>query len=185
MQHGKSGSSRGEPHLSVSNPTEQANPLPKKRRFWHRWLIDPVAKQLTQGVTPQKVALSLAVGSALALFPILGTTTTLCIIAGITLGLNQPIIQGVNALCTFIYFPLLYGFVRLGDTLARTSRSSLDIPLMISLFTHEPRQFFRQFGVTALHAILGWVVVAPFWIPLVYLVALRPLQAAARRIARN
>jgi uncharacterized protein (DUF2062 family) len=155
------------------------------RKFWQRWLVDPVARQLTQGVTPRKVALSLAVGSALALFPILGTTTTLCIIAGIALGLNQPIIQGVNALCTFVYFPLLYGFVRLGDSLAGTARSSLDIPLMISLFTHEPRQFFLRFGVTALHAILGWSVVAPFWISLVYLVALRPLQATARRLRRG
>jgi uncharacterized protein (DUF2062 family) len=157
---------------------------PQKRKFWQRRLVDPIARQLTQGVTPQKIALSIAVGSALAVFPILGTTTTLCIIAGVALGLNQPIIQGVNALCTFIYFPLIYAFVRLGDTLARSARSDLDIPVMISLFSHHPRDFLRQFGVTALHAALGWVVVAPFWIPLVYFLALKPLQASARRIKR-
>lgn len=156
---------------------------PRKRSLWQRWLIDPVARQLTQGVTPRKVALSLAVGSALALFPILGTTTTLCIVAGIALGLNQPIIQGVNALCTFVYFPLLYLFVRLGDILAGTAPSSLDVPLMLALIAHDPRQFFHRFGATALHAILGWAVVAPLWIPLVYAVALKPLQATARRIA--
>jgi uncharacterized protein (DUF2062 family) len=160
-------------------------PAVPKRTFWQRWLVDPVGRQLTQGVTPRKVALSLAIGSALALFPILGTTTTLCVIAGVALGLNQAIIQGVNALCTFIYFPLLYAFVRLGDSVARTGHSSLDVPLMISMFTHEPRQFFRQFGATALHAILGWAVVAPLWIPLVYLVALKPLQATAERIRRT
>ncbi len=158
---------------------------PPVRTFWQRWLIDPVGRQLTQGVTPSKVALSIAVGSALALFPILGTTTTLCVVAGISLGLNQPIIQGVNVLCTFIYFPLLYAFVRLGDALARTARSSLDIPLMISLITHEPRQFFHQFGVTALHAMLGWAVVAPFWVPLVYLAALKPLEATALRLRKG
>ncbi len=147
--------------------------------------MDPIGRQLTQGVTPSKVALSVAVGSALALFPILGTTTTLCVVAGITLGLNQPIIQGVNALCTFIYFPLLYAFVRLGDALARTERSSLDIPLMMSLFTHEPRQFFHQFGITALHAMLGWAVVAPFWVPLFYLVALKSLRVTVHRMRRN
>jgi len=167
----------------ISEPTTAVPPL--ERRFWRRWFLDPIGRQLTQGVTPSKVALSIAVGSALALFPILGTTTTLCVVAGITLGLNQPIIQGVNALCTFIYFPLLYAFVRLGDALAHTARSSLDIPLMISLFTHEPRQFFHQFGVTALHAMLGWAVVAAFWVPLVYLVALKPLEATALRIRRN
>jgi uncharacterized protein (DUF2062 family) len=155
---------------------------PDRRRYWQHWLVDPVVRQLTQGVTPRKISLSLAVGSALALFPIIGTTTTLCIVAGIALGLNQPIIQVVNALCTFVYFPLIYAFVRLGDTLAGGARSALDIPLMISMASHHPHEFVRLFGVTALHAMLGWAVVAPFWIPLVYFAALGPLQAAERRI---
>ena len=69
------------------------------------------------GVSPERIALTLAVGSALALLPILGTTTTLCLIAGIVLGLNQPIIQAVNALCIIVCFPLIPAFVRLGDAL--------------------------------------------------------------------
>jgi uncharacterized protein (DUF2062 family) len=156
---------------------------PRRRRFWQRWLVDPIVRQLTQGVTPPKLALSLGVGSAFALFPILGTTTTLCFLAGVVLGLNQPIMQGLNAICLLVYFPLLVAFVRLGDALARTAPSSLDIPLMISLFSHHPREFFREFGVTALHAVLGWVAVAPFWVVLIYFVALPPLRAAARRIS--
>jgi uncharacterized protein (DUF2062 family) len=155
----------------------------RRRRFWQRWLADPIVKQLTQGVTPPKIALSLGVGSALALFPILGTTTTLCFLAGVILGLNQPIMQGLNALCFLVYFPLVVVFVRLGDALARTPPSSLDIPLMVSLFAHHPGEFFREFGVTAIHAALGWLAVAPFWITLVYFLSLPPLRAAARRIS--
>jgi uncharacterized protein (DUF2062 family) len=154
-----------------------------KRRFWQRWLTDPIVRQLTQGVTPPKIALSLGVGSALALFPILGTTTTLCFLAGVVLGLNQPIMQGLNALCFLVYFPLMVAFVRLGDTLARTAPSSLDIPLMISLFAHHPGEFLREFGVTAVHAVLGWVAVAPFWIAGVYFLSLPALRGAARRIS--
>ncbi len=164
--------------------TDEPTPVPTappRRKFWQRWVVDPVGKQLTQGVTPEKIALTIAVGSALALFPILGTTTTLCIVAGIVLGLNQPIIQGVNALCTFIYFPLLLAFVRLGDRVLGSAPSSLNIALMISTFSHHPAQFLRQFGSTALHAILGWSVVAPFWTVAVYLALLPTLRAAARR----
>jgi uncharacterized protein (DUF2062 family) len=155
---------------------------PARRRFWQRWALDPIRRQLTQGVTPEKIALSIAVGSALALFPILGTTTTLCVVAGIVLGLNQPIIQGVNALCTFIYFPLLLAFVRLGDVLTGSEPSHLNIRLMISSFTHHPRDFFRQFGLVALHAMLGWVVLTPGWVAAVYVALLFPLRAAGRRI---
>ena len=166
-------------------PEKNENPVPATRRtFWQRWLADPILKQLTQGVTPEKVALSLAVGSSLALFPILGTTTGLCILAGIVLGLNQPIIQGVNALCTFVYFPLIVAFVRLGDRIAGTAPSSLNFPEMISTFSHHPAEFIRKFGVTGLHAILGWVAVMPFWMGLVYFLSLPVLRSAGRRIKR-
>jgi uncharacterized protein (DUF2062 family) len=153
-----------------------------RRSFWHRWIYDPVARQLTQGVSPQKISLTLAVGSALALFPILGTTTWLCVLAGIVFGLNQAIIQGVNALCTFAYFPLILVFVRIGDALSGKASPPVNIPAMISLATHHPADFLTQFGVTALHAMLGWAVAAPLWIPIVYFIALRPLQAAARKV---
>jgi uncharacterized protein (DUF2062 family) len=146
--------------------------------------VEPIIRQLTQGVSPKKIALTLAVGSALALFPILGTTTALCLLAGVLLGLNQPIIQAINATCIVVYFPLIAVFVRLGDVLSGSARSSLDVPLMISMFSHQPREFFSQFGVTALHAVLGWAAVAPVWIPMVYVVALRPLRVAAGRIGR-
>jgi len=81
-----------------------------------------------------------------------------------------------------VYFPLVVVFVRLGDTLAGTPPSSLNIPLMVSLFAHHPGEFFREFGVTAVHAALGWVAVAPFWIAGIYFLALPPLRGAARRI---
>ena len=168
--------------------TPDTTPVPAEtgeRGFWQRWVRDPIVKQLTQGVSPEKIALTFAVGSAFALFPILGTTTTLCLLVGILLGLNQPIIQAINALCIFVYFPLIVVFVRLGDALSGTARSTLDVPLMLSAFSHGPREFLHQFGTTGLHAILGWAVVAPFWIPAVYIVALGPLRATALRIGRQ
>jgi uncharacterized protein (DUF2062 family) len=168
----------------VTEETAPETTQAAKRKFWQRWVLDPVMKQLTQGVTPQKVSLTLAVGSAVALFPILGTTTTLCVLAGIALSLNQPLIQGVNALCTFIYFPLMLAFVRLGDVIARSPPSSLNIPVMISMATHHPGQFLHEFGVTAVHAVIGWAVVMPLWLPAVYFLALPPLRAASRRMGR-
>lgn len=88
----------------------------------------------------------------------------------------------MNGLCIFIYFPLIAAFVRIGDGLAGTAHASLDLPAMVAVFTHHPTQFFHQFGATALHAVLGWAVIAPFWVPAVYLAALPPLRLAAVRL---
>ena len=153
-----------------------------RRKFWHRWLIDPIRQQLTQGVSPEKIALTLALGSALALFPILGTTTLLCLTAGIVLSLNQPILQAINALCGFIWIPLLVAFVRLGDALTGNPSASVNFPEMAALLRHHPWEFFQRFGATALHGLLGWCVAAPVWIPLVYFAARTPLRAAALRL---
>lgn len=144
-------------------------------------MIDPIARQLTQGITPEKVALTLAVGSALALFPILGTTTLLCLVAGILLRLNQPIIQLVNALCTPIHLPVIYGFVRMGNWIFGVPYAHVGIRMMQHMLWDDPREFLELFGRTALHAIVAWLVIAPFWMVLIYLVALPVLREALRR----
>jgi uncharacterized protein (DUF2062 family) len=152
--------------------------------FWRRRVVGPVLEQLAQGVSPEKIALALALGSALALFPILGTTTLLCLAAGLVFRLNQAILQAVNGLCALIWVPMLAAFVRLGNALSRPA-AGLDLPLMLSLFRHHPAEFFQRFGVTVLHAVLGWAIVAPFWIGAGYLLLRPPLRAAAVRLERR
>jgi uncharacterized protein (DUF2062 family) len=144
-------------------------------------VIDPIAKQLTQGITPEKIALTLAVGSALALFPILGTTTLLCLLAGVILRLNQPIIQIINALCTPIHLPVIYCMVRLGAWFFNVPSEHLGIRMMNHMLWEDPKEFFEKFGLTALHAIAAWCVILPFWLVIIYLIALPVLREALRR----
>ena len=49
-----------------------------KEGFFYRRLVRPVLELLRQGVTPEKIALSLTLGVALGVFPVLGSTTALC-----------------------------------------------------------------------------------------------------------
>ena len=161
--------------------TPQSDAAAPARTPWQRHVIDPIAVQLTQGITPEKVALTLAVGSALALFPILGTTTLLCLMAGIILRLNQPIIQMVNALCTPLHLPVIYLVVRLGNWVFHVPSEHLGIRMMNHMLWDDPREFFEKFGMTALHAIAAWAIVAPVWVVIVYLISLPVLKEALRR----
>jgi uncharacterized protein (DUF2062 family) len=128
----------------VSEPTPSA-PVPVARTSWERHVVDPIAVQLTQGITPEKISLTLAVGSAFALFPILGTTTILCLIVGISLRLNQPIIQIVNALCTPLHLPVIYLMVRLGNVFFHVPYSHVGIRMMNHMLWDDPREFFEKF----------------------------------------
>ena len=61
----------------MSEPGAEAPP-----GFWRRRLGDPLVSLLAQGLTPERLALSLAAGLVLGLFPIVGATTLLCLAAG-------------------------------------------------------------------------------------------------------
>ena len=54
-----------------------------KEGFFRRRVARPILELLRQGVTPEKMAMSLALGVALGVFPVLGTTTALCALAAL------------------------------------------------------------------------------------------------------
>lgn len=164
-------------YASVVNPAPLPDP---NRNLWQRRVLDPIVAQLTQGITPEKIALTLAVGSALALFPILGSTTLLCLLVGIMLRLNQPMIQMVNFLCTAIHFPLIFACVHAGQWLFNVPRAPFNIRYFAMLLWQDPMRFLHRFGATAFHAIVVWAIAAPFWIAIVYY-SIRPVL---REIAR-
>jgi len=143
-------------------------------------VLDPVVAQLTQGITPEKLALTISVGSALALFPILGTTTLLCLLVGIVLRLNQAIIQAVNGLCTPLHIPLIWWMVRAGEWLFAEPHRPFKLRVIRDLLWEEPMEFLRVFGKTGLHAIVVWAILAPCWIIILYHMLLPLLREMAR-----
>jgi uncharacterized protein (DUF2062 family) len=147
-------------------------------------VVEPVVKQLTQGITPEKIALTLAVGSACALFPLLGTTTLLCLVVGIALRLNQPIIQIVNGVCTPLHFPVILGLIRFGNYIFGHPHTRINIRYMNQLFWDEPAVFFERFGVIAMHAAVAWLIIAPLWSIAIYAIASPVLrELVAMRVA--
>jgi uncharacterized protein (DUF2062 family) len=137
--------------------------------------------QLTQGITPEKLALTVAVGGACALFPILGTTTILCLIVAVALRLNQPIVQLLNQAFWPLHVPAIYGCVRLGEVIYGVPHASFQLRRMHDLLWHAPAHFFRDYGALALYAVTAWAVLAPAFVIVVYSTML-PLTRAIARI---
>jgi len=69
------------------------------------------------GLTPQKVALTLCLGSAIGVMPLLWGSTLLCALVAAKLRLNQAALQAVNYLCYPLQLALLLPFCRLGGLL--------------------------------------------------------------------
>ena len=143
-------------------PGLKAQPPVPRESLWRRRVVTPIVNQLRQGITPEKIALTLALGAVLGIFPILGSTTLLCGIAGVWLRLNQPIIQLVNYLVYPVQIALLIPFYRAGETLFRAEPVPIvDVPGLLQRFGESPWQFILDYGAVGLYGITVWALVAP------------------------
>ncbi|MEY4916563.1 MAG: hypothetical protein RL616_476 [Verrucomicrobiota bacterium] len=160
--------------------TSQPRNESRLKQFWRERVVGLIGAQLTQGVTPQKIALTIALGLTLGIFPILGSTTLLCAVVAFWLKLNQPVIQLVNWLAYPLQFALLLPFFRMGEWLLRAPRISFSIPELLRKFHESPMNFFREFGMTGLHGIIAWMLIAPLLAALIYFLLLPPLKRLAQ-----
>jgi uncharacterized protein (DUF2062 family) len=164
--------------VSVPDTDAHTPPAPQ-RTFWQRRVRDPLVAQLTQGMTPEKIAETIAIGSCIALFPIPGVTTLLCFLVAILLRLNQPIIQLINQALWPVHISAIYLCVRLGETLFSAPHMRFSIKYMNSLFWDDRTMFLHRFGMTALYAIVAWALLAPLYIAAMYYIALPIMRKVA------
>jgi uncharacterized protein (DUF2062 family) len=138
---------------------------------------------LRTGHTPEKVALSIALGITFGLFPIFGMTTLLCLVAAVALRLNHPAIQITNQLMYPIQIPLIVVFIRLGESMLGVAPIPFSATLMLAELRTNPAVIVERFGTASLHGILGWILVAPVVASLTYAALLPILRVASRRPA--
>ena len=144
-----------------------------RRRLW-----EPLLALLSTGLSPQGLAWSVAMGLALGVFPMLGTTTLLCVGAAFASRLNQPAMQLVNYLAYPLQLVLLIPFIRMGERLFGVQSMPLSLPAMLLALKAEPFGTIALFWSRIWHACVVWALVV---LPLAALLAfiLRPVFKAA------
>ena len=150
--------------------------------WWQRRVVAPIVAQLKQGITPQKIALTLALGGVIGIFPILGATTLLCAVVGIWLRLNQPIIQLVNYLVYPAQLILLIPFYRAGERLFGAEPVPIvNVAGLIARFGESPWQFILDYGLVGLYGITVWALVAAPLVALGYFLLKPTLETLSGR----
>jgi uncharacterized protein (DUF2062 family) len=125
-----------------------------------RWLTAPkrqIATWLRMGMSPQRLALTLALGFAIGCLPVVGIPTAICALVAITLRLNVPVIQAANYAAMPLQLMLMLPFVRLGGWMfASGQQQSLERTLMRG----SPMQMLWVSGGAASQALGAWLVIA-------------------------
>jgi uncharacterized protein (DUF2062 family) len=138
------------------------------RSFWERKIVRPIINLLKQGMTPEKIALGLALGIVLGIFPVIGMTTLLCTVAAFLFRVNLPAIQVANYLAAPLQVAFLLPFYRAGEWLFHAPPLPLSVKEIAALVEKDMIGAMTFLWDTTLHAVVAWTLVAPVLVFLLY-----------------
>ena len=132
---------------------------------------------LQQGLSPEKIALCLALGAVISSVPIsFGLGTLLCTAAAVVLRLNLPAIQAANWAAAPLQVLLFIPYMRTGEFLTRAKPLPLSIAQITAMFHADFWGSLARLWSSILRATLGWAVAAPAGVLLLYVLVLPLLR---------
>lgn len=149
-------------------------------------ILDPIRRKavvcLRQGVTPRRLALTLAIGFVVGCIPVVGLPTGICAVIALSFRLNLPAIQAANYLAMPFQVALILPLMRLGAKLIPiATKHRLDLSALAhspaQVLAHSP-QLVLQAGGMAGQALFAWLLLA---VPVVALLT-TALTVLLRRI---
>ncbi len=153
-----------------------------RRRF-----AGPILDLLRQGISPEKIALSIALGLTLGVTPVLGSTSLLCLLAAVVFRLNLPAIQLVNYFAYPLQIALLIPFLRLGEWMFSDQPANVSLAGVFGLIRADVWTAITTLWTATMHALVAWFALGSLASLLIYVLltpVLKRLGEALREEAR-
>lgn len=151
-------------------PSPAASPQPSG--WFRRRVVDPLVGLLRQGLAPEQLALTVALGVVLGVVPLLGATTALAALVAWRLRLNVAAMQLVAHLLTPLQLLLLLPLLRAGaHLLGGANTQDMTVDSVQHLVANDWRGALQllwraELGALALWLLGGAVLVAGLYVVL-------------------
>ncbi len=130
----------------------------------------PLINLLKQGLTPSKLALVMAIGMTISVFPVLGFSTLVCTLLAVILRLNLPAIHIANWIAFPIQVLLFFPFLKIGEMLSGVTLETITRANLASISDIGLSQATGEIFQYIVLASYGWVLAAaPMFIFFFYL----------------
>ena len=150
------------------------------REFFRCKILRPLLRQLRGGVTPRRLAWSLALGVVIGINPSVGITTVAVVMLAWVFGLSRVAsLIGAHAVAP-LHLLLFVPFVEVGVYLFHTRRLPFTRQQLEHLSRH-PVRLFHEIWQWEWHALVVWGLVAVIAMPLIAKYLRRALVLLMRR----
>jgi uncharacterized protein (DUF2062 family) len=136
------------------------------RGFFQTRIILPLIDLLRVGASPRRLAWSLAVGAAVGINPIVGSTTLLCLLVAFVLRLNLIASQIANHILFPLQLALVLVYLKIGESVFHTGPLPLEKSAFVHAIRHKDWATAHLLWTWEWHAIVVWMVFAAVMTPL-------------------
>lgn len=150
-------------------------------QYGRKYVIEPLRALLKQGITPSRLALSMASGLTIGIFPMVGTTTAICTMLAIGLRMNLLVIQLGNWLIYPLQLVLVVPFLIMGEHIFGTT-SNLDPSYVAELVKTDILLAIKTVSQMIIHGAFAWALCAPLVFLTLYAVLLPLFRLMGSRI---
>ncbi len=150
------------------------------RGFFRCRVVRPLLRLLRGGISPKRLAWSIAVGIVIGINPAIGITTVVVILIALLFRLNQVASQVGTHVVAPLQWLLFLPFMQAGVYLFHTRRLPLDRRQLEHL-SHHPLKLIRDIWQWEWHALLIWAVIAAVLCPVLAIYLRRFLVLTMRR----
>jgi uncharacterized protein (DUF2062 family) len=153
----------------------------RTRNFIRCRVLRPLLRLLRKGVSPKRLAWSLAIALVVGVNPFLGLTTVSMILLAWIFKLNHVAAQiGIHVVSPLQWL-LFLPFIHIGIVLFRTHRLPLSREAILHLSHRHPLQLIHLLWQWEWHALIVWAILAAALAPLMAMQIRKTLVLSMRR----
>ncbi|HKL07174.1 MAG TPA: DUF2062 domain-containing protein [Bacteroidales bacterium] len=136
--------------------------------YIHNKLLKPLVNFLKEGLSPEKLALSVALGITIGIIPVLGITTIMCALVAVIFRINMPAIQLINYFVYPLQLILFIPFLKMGAFIFPSEGLVFSLSFISGLLQQDFWLAAQLFWKANLGAMIIWFGISPFLVAIIY-----------------
>lgn len=154
-------------------------------KFSWSHIKNTLAQALLRGTSPQKLAVTCALGITFGLFPVWGTTTIVCFGVAAAFRLNVVVLQLVNYAISPIQILLMLPFIKGGSMLFGLDPFPYSTEEFVLLLKSDFWRIIKETATALGAGVALWLLISPLLFGGVYLLSLAGFTKWSRRNQRE
>jgi len=152
--------------------TKQVLYIRKSKYFFKRKLVNPFLALLTTGITPRKLALTVALGFVIGIFPFFGIASLFCTLVGLRFKLNIPALLLICYVAGPFHFLLYLPFIKMGIWMFDADAFRFSLDEVLNMLREDWIKALKKLWLANLLGIVAWILVSAPVTGFIYLLML-------------